>query len=149
MPITTQAQTYGIAGRIGAVGSWTPGVTASGTAGTPAYTTQVGSYVKIGSFVYVQFNLVLSGWTGSPAGNVSITGLPFTSTGTASDDGGCVLTNYTVTGLTASNWSITGLISPSSTSAALFAADVTGNTAVTAAQTGTTPTLIGFCNYHL
>lgn len=150
LPITAHAQmSGGIANLIGTTGTWTPAVTASSTAGTPTYTTAVGSYIRIGKLVYVQFNIVLSGWTGSPSGNVSITGLPYTSTSTTSDNGGCVLTNYTVSALTASNWSITGLIAPSGTSAALYAADVSGNTTVTAAETGTTPTLIGFCNYHL
>lgn len=148
-PSLVSAQTYGVAGRIGSVGSWTPGVTASSTAGTPAYTTQVGSYIKIGSSIYVQFDLVLSGWTGTPSGNVSITGLPFTSTGTSSDNGGCIVTQYTVTGLAASNWGITGVIAPSGTTALLLSQNNTGTANVTASQTGTTPTLIGFCNYHL
>ena len=35
---------------IGTTGTWTPAVTASSTAGTPAYTTAVGSYIKFGHF---------------------------------------------------------------------------------------------------
>jgi hypothetical protein len=137
----------GVAG--GVTGSWTPAVTASSTAGTPAYTTHVGSYVAIGNFVYAQFNIVLSGWTGSPSGNVSITGLPLTSTATTNDNGGCTITNYTVSALTASNWAITGVIAPSGTSSLLYASDVSGVSNVTAAETGTTPTFIGFCMYHI
>lgn len=149
-PSLALAQAYGgIAGRIASVGTWTPAVTAAGTPGTPAYTTQVGSFVKIGTFVHAQFNMVLSGWTGTPAGNVTITGLPFTSTATTSDNGGCIITQYTVTGLAASNWGITATIAPSATVATLLSQANAGTNNVTAAQTGTTPTLIGFCNYHL
>lgn len=149
LPNIAYAQVGGVAGRIGSVGSWTPAVTASSTAGTPAYTTAIGSYVRVGSYVYAQFNLVLSGWTGSPSGNVTITGLPFTSTATASDNGGCIITQYTVTGLAASNSGIEGVIAPSGTTALLQSENNTGMANVTAAQTGATPTLIGFCNYHM
>lgn len=130
-------------------GVWTPAVTASSTAGTPTYTTQIGSYITIGNYVYVQFNIVLSGWTGSPSGNVTITGLPYTATATTSDNGGCVITNYAVTGLTASNYGIYATIAPSATVATLLEHSNTGTANVTAALTGTTPTLIGFCNYHM
>ena len=149
LPFVAHAQvTSGAVGRIGSVGSWTPTVTTSSTVGTPAYTTQVGSYVVMGSYVFAQFDLVLSGWTGSPSGNVSIASLPFTSTATASDNGGCVITQYTVTGLAASNWGITGVIAPSSTTALLQQHANAATAAITAAQAGATPTLIGFCTYH-
>lgn len=139
----------GTADRLGTTGIWSPAVTASGTAGTPAYTIGVGSYVKIGSMVYVQFNLVLSGWTGSPVGNISITGLPFTSTANANDDGGCIVTQYIVTGLASLNYGVSGVIAPNSSSATILSEGNTGTANVTAAQAGTTPTLVGFCNYHI
>lgn len=148
-PFTAQAQVSGQAGRIGSVGSWIPAVTASSTAGTPSYTTQVGIYVRVGSYVYVQFDLVLSGWTGSPSGNVTITGLPFTSTTTASDNGGCMITQYTVSGLASLNYGVGAVIAPSGTTALLQSQGNTGTANVTAAQTGATPTLIGFCTYHM
>jgi hypothetical protein len=129
-------------------GTWTPAVTAAGTAGTPAYTTQVGSFEQIGREVHVQFTIVLSGWTGSPAGNVTITGLPSAATATANDNGGCVITQYTVTGLASTNYGIDGVIAPSATAITLYSEGNTGTANVTAAQTGTTPTLIGFCVYH-
>jgi hypothetical protein len=40
------------------------------------YTTQTGTYVRIGSLMYVQFSIELSS-KGSATGNASITGLPF------------------------------------------------------------------------
>jgi hypothetical protein len=130
-------------------GTWVPGVTASSTAGTPAYTTHVGSYITVGNWVYVQFTIVLSGWTGSPSGNVSITNLPYAATGTANDNGGCQITQYTVTGLASSNYGIAATIAPSATTAVLQSEGNTGTANVTAAQTGTTPTLIGFCTYRI
>jgi len=151
LPSIALAQTPGSGqvGRIGIPGTWTPGVTASSTAGTPAYTTQVGSYVRIGSFIHVQFNIVLSGWTGSPSGNVTITGLPLTSTATTNDNGGCIITNYTVSGLASLSYGLTGVISTSSTVASIYEDNNTGVTQLTAAQAGTTPTLVGYCNYHI
>jgi hypothetical protein len=148
-PVEAQISGGGTVFRIGSVGTWTPAVTASSTAGTPTYTTAVGSYVKVGNYIYAQFDIVLSGWTGSPSGNVTITGLPFTATATASDNGGCDVTQYTVSGLTASNFGITGIIAPSATVVNLLEQGNAGTANVTAALTGTTPTLIGFCNYHM
>jgi len=58
-------------------GTWTPTVVGSATAGTASYTIQVGSYTKVGQQVTVQFRMVYSGGTG--AGNLRISGLPFTS----------------------------------------------------------------------
>jgi len=58
-------------------GTWTPTVVGSATAGTASYTIQVGSYTKVGQQVTVQFRMDYSGGTG--AGNLRISGLPFTS----------------------------------------------------------------------
>lgn len=54
------------------VRAFTPTITAASTAGTPAYTTQVGEFVLAGSMVYFNLKLVLSGWTGSPSGAISV-----------------------------------------------------------------------------
>lgn len=130
-------------------GTWVPSVTASGTAGTPAYTTQVGSYEILGRTVNARFTIVLSGWTGSPSGNVSITGLPAAATSAANDNGGCTITKYTVTGLASLNYGIGATIAPSATTAVLLSQGNTGTTNVTAAQTGATMTIAGVCNYHI
>ena len=58
-------------------GTWTPVVYGSTTSGTGTYTTQTGVYIKIGSFVFVQIYINLSGHTGN--GNMDISGLPFTA----------------------------------------------------------------------
>ncbi len=128
--------------------TWTPAITTTSTVGTPAYTTQVGSYEKIGRQVTVRFDITLSGWTGSPTGNVEISGLPVAAANTSNDYGTCAISNYTVTGLAASNIGITGLISPNTSVIILYQNSNTASSQITAAQAGTTATLIGFCNYH-
>lgn len=66
-------------------GTWTPAFT-FGTPGnlSVAYSTQQGSYTKVGRVVVAEFNLVTSSFTHTTAsGNASITGLPVTVTGDA------------------------------------------------------------------
>jgi len=58
-------------------GTWTPTVVGSTTAGTGTYTSQFGTYVKVGSLVHLNFKVYLSGHTGS--GNYRISSLPFTN----------------------------------------------------------------------
>lgn len=129
-------------------GTWTPSVTTSGTVGTPAYSVQTGSYEQIGRFVVARFNVQLSGWTGSPTGNVSVTGLPFTSTATANEFGTCNISQYLVTGLAANNFGVHGSISQNTTTMNLQQMGNTGNSLVTAAQFGTTGIVIGTCFYR-
>jgi hypothetical protein len=62
-----------------AVGTWTPAVATTGTAGTPSYNSQNGDYIRIGNIVYAMLYIDLNGWAGSPTGNFRITGLPFTA----------------------------------------------------------------------
>jgi len=58
-------------------GTWTPVVEGSTSAGTATYALQNGRYTKVGRQVYVEVALSWSGGTGT--GNLTITGLPFTS----------------------------------------------------------------------
>ena len=129
-------------------GTWTPTVTTSGTVGTPAYSVQVGSYEQIGRHVALRFSISLSGWTGSPTGNISISGFPLTSTSTTNDFGGCVVYGYVVAGLPASNFAMGGLIFPSSTSVALTAYSTTGTAQLSTGSAGTTPQFYGECWYR-
>jgi hypothetical protein len=64
-------------------GDWTPVVVGSSTPGTGTYTTQVGRYTKIGNRVFFNLNLNWSAHTGS--GDMSISGLPFTSNSTSNN----------------------------------------------------------------
>lgn len=60
-------------------GNWTPTFVGSTTAGTNTYSEQVGRYYKIGKSVYISGRIALSAKDGTMAGNVRISGLPFTS----------------------------------------------------------------------
>jgi hypothetical protein len=60
-------------------GTWTPEFSFSG-GGSVTYSTQSGSYTKIGHLVTVTINLIVSG-TSSPSGDASIGNLPFSSPG--------------------------------------------------------------------
>jgi hypothetical protein len=59
-------------------GTFTPGLTASSAAGY-AYTSQVGSYIKIGRMVFFEAYVELSGFTTAGGNFFRVTGLPFTS----------------------------------------------------------------------
>lgn len=58
-------------------GNWTPVLAFSGGSGTISYTTQDGSYTKIGRIVYVNGVIITSSISGN-SGDVQIQGLPFT-----------------------------------------------------------------------
>jgi hypothetical protein len=58
-------------------GTWTPTVVGSSTAGTATYAARVGTYTKIGRQVTAHCSLDYSGGTG--AGNLQVSGLPFTT----------------------------------------------------------------------
>lgn len=67
-------------------GTWTPTIFGSGTAGTPTYTTQVGSYCRIGTMVFFSGQLVWSA-LGGAVGEMRIGGLPFTVKSSAENRG--------------------------------------------------------------
>jgi hypothetical protein len=60
-------------------GTWTPTLNFGGGSTGIAYTTQSGSYVKIGQIVTVQFRIELSS-KGTSTGDANFGGLPFTAT---------------------------------------------------------------------
>jgi len=131
-------------------GTWTPTLTTTGTVGTPAYNTQSGSYEQIGRQITARFFIVISGWTGSPTGNIEV-GLPVTSANVANDYGICYYTAYTVNGLATNNFGIGGYVAPN-TGVATVVSNATANTpGVTAAQFGSANNnaIMGFCTYHV
>jgi hypothetical protein len=94
------------------IGTFTPTIEGSSTAGTGTYTTQQGTYTKIGNLVTISVWVSWSAHTGT--GNLQLAGFPFTSIGT---------TNYRASGtfgwvenltLSANNI-VTMAITPSST----------------------------------
>lgn len=58
-------------------GTWTPTIFGSGTAGTPTYSDQSGTYTRIGRDCLFQYRVAITAKTGI-AGNIAIGGLPFT-----------------------------------------------------------------------
>jgi hypothetical protein len=61
-------------------GTFTPVLGFGGATTGIAYSTQTGSYTRIGSLVYYYINIVLTS-KGSATGQATITGLPFTASG--------------------------------------------------------------------
>lgn len=72
-------------------GTWTPGIAFSGST-TVTYTSQTGSYTKIGRLIYAQFQVIVSSISTS-AGLARLTGLPFAAKSEAS--GGGYLSDFT------------------------------------------------------
>lgn len=61
-------------------GTWTPVVIGSTLAGTGTYTSQIGTYVKVGKLVFISCTIVWTAHTGT--GNMLVTGIPFTAAST-------------------------------------------------------------------
>ena len=68
--------------------TWTPVLEGDGTAGTPTYTTQVGTGEMNGWNITVRFNVAASA-VGGATGNFVIAGQPIDDAGIANDYGGC------------------------------------------------------------
>jgi len=64
-------------------GTWTPVLEGTSVAGSHTYTTQSGTYTKIGQVVICNLYISISSVDGTMAGNIRIGGLPFTSKNTA------------------------------------------------------------------
>ncbi len=97
-----------------AEGTWTPTITPSGTAFTSiTYSSQVGSYVRVGNMVTVFCSVSLSALTlGAATGSVRISALPFTSNSLANQTYSGTVGASVVT--FAGNY-LYGALSPSST----------------------------------
>lgn len=129
--------------------SWTPTLSTDGTPGTPAYANQLGNYVVDSScMVHAVFRIILSGWTGSPTGNVSIASLPKTSANVSSYAGVCNLSEYSGLSLTALYTQVSARVTFNGTIAELFQSGSTQVAAqITTGIIGTTPSLYGECDY--
>jgi hypothetical protein len=79
-------------------GTWTPVFAGSGNAGTYTYTTQVGTYTKIGRLVTVNCELLNITQAVAADGSVRINGLPLTSSSTCNSWGSISLDRFTFTG---------------------------------------------------
>lgn len=123
-------------------GTWTPVFTSSG-GGTATYSTQAGSYTRIGNTVHFNCVLVLSGLPN--AGNVSITGLPLTSSSTYYGSGGVYATSLNAGVITP----LTLTVNTSSTSIVLYTMAAGNASQLTVANCSSTTTLIIAGYYQL
>lgn len=132
-------------------GTWTPSFTGTSTPGTgQTYSLgPVGSYEACGRMIVARFSMTASS-LGTAAGNLQISGLPFTSSNTANDYGSCSVAVYVLAGagLTAGATGASGLINPNASSAQLFTHVQAGVAAITVTQAGSTVQMIGTCIYH-
>lgn len=129
-------------------GTWTPTIAGDVTPGTHTYTTRVGNYVKIGTFVLASFYIVLNAKDGATAGDLLITGLPFASKNTASLFQGGGVPHW---GTLATSVVHLGLYTlPNTTTAALrkATAAAASTVAMVAADIQNASSLLGFCIYE-
>jgi hypothetical protein len=98
-------------------GSWTPIYIGSVTAGNHTYTTQVGSYEKIGRKVRFRCRVTLA-TKGTISGNISIGGLPFTSSADISSFGSISVGTGVGLAITAGE-NVTGIVQINDTTAPL------------------------------
>lgn len=64
-------------------GSWTPVLVGSTTPGSHTYSTQTGSYVRIGKICFARFSFTVSSKDAAMSGSIRITGLPFAAASTS------------------------------------------------------------------
>lgn len=93
-------------------GTWTPTLQGSVSNPSVTYTTQLGSYTRIGRLVYVKFNLTVNTTSGG-SGNVRIAGAPFTPANDSINSHGCI--RYTTLNLDATTIDVWGIYTPNST----------------------------------
>lgn len=125
--------------------TWTPVITTDATVGTPAYTTQLGTYEQIGRQITARFNIQLSGWTGSPTGNVKISGLPVANVG---NYGTCTVSFYSAVNLANAASGISGIIADTASAIDLYSMQNTSTIKLTAAALTTVGGVVGWCSYH-
>jgi hypothetical protein len=104
-------------------GTWTPALTI-GTGSVSAYTTQRGTYTKVGRQVTAQCFIEVNTVTGGPTGTLKISGLPFTSSAGLK---GAISIAVNTFGTVATP--VMGVVDPSATTASIFvlAAGTLGN----------------------
>jgi hypothetical protein len=104
-------------------GTWTPAVSGTSTAGTGTYNARGGIYTKVGKVITVQCYINLVSHTGT--GNISITGLPFTSSTGANDYASVTIGYLDNCALTALNYPL-AFISPNTTAILMAQSPVGG-----------------------
>lgn len=133
-------------------GTWTPAIRFASFATdnlSVAYTSQVGTYTKIGRHSHNSFTIITSTFTHTTAsGGVQITGIPFANGGTHAHNGA-----VTVRGITKVNYtSFASVVQSTNQFVELFScASAQVNSAVVAADmpSGGTVLLLGSIGYHV
>jgi hypothetical protein len=113
--------TQNTAGVTQSQGAWTPTLQFASSQGSQTYVTQAGNYIKTGNLVVLNFDIITSVNTGS--GNVTITGLPFTSADQTGYQGSLQSVDFAGAG---QSEVYTGVMGGNSTSIALYAYIVSG-----------------------
>lgn len=103
-----------------AEGTWTPVLVGTTGAGTYTYVTQVGRYTRIGNIARIEGHINISAITGAPTGNMTITGLPFTSVNVLGTSGGVSFQFISQLKYTAASLQLLGLISVATSAIALY-----------------------------
>ena len=106
-------------------GQWDAEIFINSSSAGITYSSQYGSYVKIGSYVYCWFDLTLSS-KGSNSGNVEVRGLPFASSGGVEGRGVFSVSYYS--GFNSLNSLPFGRVEANSTRVIISGADNTGAT---------------------
>ena len=135
-------------------GTWTPVIHGASTAGTFTYTAQVGTWEQIGWQMTVRFTINVSATSVAPVGAITIIGLPVAAANIANDNGVCTLSEIKGVVMDSGYSSLTGLVTPN-TSTIQILENAINSTSSAPTQivggnvTGSTPILIGYCNYHI
>ena len=97
-PYITSASVVSAFAPVAEVGTWTPALVGSTSAGSATYNSQVGNYAKNGPVVHIDFTIVVSGAISGASGTANITGLPFSSKTTSHSTGvPTIVANVSVT----------------------------------------------------
>lgn len=104
-------------------GAFTPAISGTTAAGVGTYTTQIGRYQRIGKRVFFEISLVWTAHTGT--GNLSVTGLPFTSANISASHTPAVSVNFSNL-LIGVNKQLTAQVANNSTTIFPTASDTSG-----------------------
>ncbi len=132
-------------------GEWTPVLIGTTTAGTQTYSSQTGVYTRIGNTVIAHFDVRLSGKGGTTAGEMRITGLPYSTSSTGLIQAGASFSEVSGWNLdsTSGYYTVIGQTGVTGTHISLLeAGDNVNMTALTDADFGNTSTLVGSIVYQ-
>jgi hypothetical protein len=147
--VTTDANSV-IQDMMPTMGTWTPTIAGSGTAGAQTYSVQFGRYFKVGRRVFCDFSVSMATKDGATAGNIRVAGLPFTSANYAQSASGAAFAGYDLIDLTAGYTQLSGVVNANSTVLALLqSGDNVASSAVAAAAIAGTSGLRGSFSYDI